>query len=116
MKIIYVSFVIARDNYGEILKAWSKIIPTEDPLVAKASAILWAMEIAKSEGYRSIAVEGDAKICFDALNGDMNSQLWKINSLCWNAKLFSSSFIACSFCWVRREVDNVTHCMVKFCY
>ena len=74
------------------------------------------MEIAKSEGYCSIVVDGDAKICFDVLNGDMNSQLWKINSLCWNAKLFNYSFIARSFCWVRREVDNVAHCMVKFCY
>jgi ribonuclease HI len=31
------------------------------------------MEIAKSEGYCSIEVEGDAKICFDALNGYVNS-------------------------------------------
>jgi hypothetical protein len=42
------------------------------------------MEIAKSKGYCSIAdfaVEEDAKICFDSLNGNGNSQLWKINSL-----------------------------------
>ncbi len=72
------------------------------------------MEIAQSEGYCSIIVEGDEKICYDALNEDVNSQLWKISSLCWNSKLLSSFITSYSLCWVRREANTVAHSIAKF--
>jgi hypothetical protein len=60
--------VVARDCNGDMLKTWTQIIPGEDPLVAEASAIFWAHEVAKRENYQDITIEGDAKICFDTLN------------------------------------------------
>lgn len=57
---------------GELLKAWTKSIPTEYPLIAEASQTLWALDLALIEKFQSTMVEGDAKICFDALNGVEN--------------------------------------------
>uniref|UniRef100_A0A2N9HU89 Reverse transcriptase zinc-binding domain-containing protein n=1 Tax=Fagus sylvatica TaxID=28930 RepID=A0A2N9HU89_FAGSY len=42
--------VVARYSIG-VLKAWTKIVPLNDVLMAEAAATLWAVEIAKSEGY-----------------------------------------------------------------
>jgi hypothetical protein len=55
--------------------------------MAKAAATLWVVEIAKSEGYQDILVEGDSKICMDALNGSEENWNWKIDNLCFEAKL-----------------------------
>ena len=38
------------------------------PTQAKATTILWALNLAISENWCNIIVEGDAKICFDALS------------------------------------------------
>ena len=42
--------VVARYSIG-VLKAWTKIVPLNDVLMAEAAATLLAVEIAKSEGY-----------------------------------------------------------------
>ena len=62
--------VVARDDKGQILKAWTKEHVLCEPVMAEASAILWALELAASENFDRIIVEGDAKVCFDGLNGD----------------------------------------------
>uniref|UniRef100_A0A2N9GYL9 Reverse transcriptase Ty1/copia-type domain-containing protein n=1 Tax=Fagus sylvatica TaxID=28930 RepID=A0A2N9GYL9_FAGSY len=54
-------FVIARDDAGCFVKAWTKTLPTVDPTVAEASAILWAIQLAYLERWKNILVESDAK-------------------------------------------------------
>jgi hypothetical protein len=76
--------------------------------------LLWAIKVARSEDYPDIVVEGDAKICFRDLNGDKNCCNRKINLLGSNSKLLGSSFIYCNFRWVRRDVNTITHSLVKF--
>ena len=44
--------------------------------------ILWAVQIAKSENFHLIIVGGDVKICFDALNSDLEKCNWAIASRC----------------------------------
>ena len=41
--------IIVRDAHGFVLKAWSKILPKRSPLSAETEAILWALQLAKSE-------------------------------------------------------------------
>ena len=38
-----------------------------EPIVAEASAILWALQLALEENHQNVMVEGDSKLCFDAL-------------------------------------------------
>uniref|UniRef100_A0A2N9GBE2 RNase H type-1 domain-containing protein n=2 Tax=Fagus sylvatica TaxID=28930 RepID=A0A2N9GBE2_FAGSY len=78
--------VVARDDRGNIVKYWSKAIPPNEPVVAEANAILWAIQIAKEEDFKDIIVEGDAKIYFDVLNGNVGESLWSISSLCRDIK------------------------------
>jgi hypothetical protein len=59
-------------------------------------------------------VEGDSKICFDALNGADDSWPWKIDTFVFYSKLLSLEFSSCCFCWVRREANNVVYTLAKF--
>ena len=53
-------------------------------------------------------------ICLYALNGDGICYLWKINSICFDSKRLNLTFNFCSFCWVRREINNVAYCLTRF--
>jgi ribonuclease HI len=59
--------VVARNSKGIILNAWVKELMNLDSLVAEASAILWAMELATVEGFGKVTIESDAKVCIDEL-------------------------------------------------
>ena len=104
--------VVARDDRGNIMKYWSKAIPLNEPVVAEANAILWAIQIAKEEDFKDIIVEGDAKFCFDVLNSNVVESLWSISSLCKDIKFLGQSFSSCLFSWVFREANSVAH---SFC-
>jgi hypothetical protein len=61
-----------------MLKAWAKLIHISDPLVAEASAILWALQIAKVEEFSGIIVENDSKMCVDTTSLDKAVCDWNI--------------------------------------
>ena len=90
--------VVARDDQGSILKGWTKAFRSCEAVVAEAEAILWAVQIARSENFHSIIIEGDAKICFDAINGDLEKCSWAIASQCNDLVVLSKEFVSCNFC------------------
>ncbi len=84
-----------------------------DPLKAETHVVLWALELALMEDFHHIVIEGDAKLCFDAI-GDKSVTPWSIGSLIDNIGERSKLFFSCSFCWVRREANFVAHAIAKF--
>ena len=48
-----------------------KSFPTTDPLIAKTAVLLWALEIARDNRFPHILMEGDAKICIEALAAEL---------------------------------------------
>ncbi len=106
--------VVARNANGEIIKAWAKDHFASNALQAEAAAILWALELANYEKFPCIIVEGDSKICCDALN-NMDSELaWCVYSVLFNILECRKSFSSCSFVWIRREANEVARAMAKF--
>uniref|UniRef100_A0A2N9HUL1 RNase H type-1 domain-containing protein n=1 Tax=Fagus sylvatica TaxID=28930 RepID=A0A2N9HUL1_FAGSY len=95
--------VFARDEGGLMIKAWAKVIHSNDPLVAEASAILWAIQIAKLNNMLEIIVESDSKVCVDAITQDSFVCDWSISTTCNDVRVLVSEFISCIFCWVPRE-------------
>jgi ribonuclease HI len=83
-------------------------------LQVEAAALLWAFELAAKEKYERIVVEGDAKCCFEALNGEPSNVNWNINSIICNILSFRSLFLSCNFVWVRREANGVAHTMAEY--
>ena len=59
--------VVAINEFGDALKVWTKIHDLCSPTQAEANAIQWALNFAKDENWSNIVVEGDSKICLDAL-------------------------------------------------
>ena len=105
--------VIARNDKGEVLKAWAKQSKCCDPLQAETSAVLWALQLAASESFMHIIIEGDAKVCFDAI-ADNSPAPWTVSSLINNITKLSNSFLSCCFCWIRRGANDAAHTLAKF--
>jgi ribonuclease HI len=106
--------VVARNANGEIIKAWAKVHFASNALQAEAAAILWALELTNSEKFPCIIVEGDSKICCDALNNKDSEAAWCVSSVLFNILECKNSFSSCSSVWIRREANEVAHAMAKF--
>ena len=105
--------VIARDPWDMVVKAWRKELMLYEPIQAGAFAILWALELAVTKKFQKIIVEGDSKICIDAINGDQNDVEWSVATIINNIVSLSSSFNSCLFSWVWREANVVAHTLAK---
>ena len=90
--------VVARNEFGEMLKVWAKIHDLCTPTQAKAAAILWALSLATAENWCNIIVEGDSKICSDARSKAKEPVNWSISSIIRDAVDMSVSFDNCEFC------------------
>ena len=101
--------VVAWNNSGDVIKVWAKLQNSCSPLLAEASSILWAAQLAKSEAWSQIIVEGDAKIHFDSLYAD-----WAIKTVLDNSLCLAESFSNCSFSWVKRNRNVAAHKIAKF--
>ena len=103
--------VIARNESGLIVKAWVKQVNTINPLVAEATAILWAVQIAKMEKWDAVCFESDSKLVVECLQFLIS--FWSIAGICENVKYLAADFRYCSFCWVKREINMVAHTLAK---
>ena len=61
----------------------------------------------------NIVIEGDAKVCFDAI-ADNSPAPWAISTLITNIIEPSRSFMSCCFCWIRRGANDTAHTLAKF--
>ena len=76
--------IVARDEQGQVIKAWTKEHVLCEPIQAETHAIFWALELASPKKFQHLIVEGDCKIYFDALNGDPNMVSWSVSMLLSN--------------------------------
>jgi ribonuclease HI len=106
--------VVARNEHGNIVKAWAKEHMAGDALFAEASAFLWALQLAKNSGMQQIIVEGDAKLVVEALLKNANDVSWTIAAIISDALVLASSFSSCKFGWIKRDGNTVAHMLAKF--
>ena len=106
--------VLGRNEFGEVLKVWAKIHDLCTPTQAEAAAILWALILATTENWCNIIVEGDSKICLDALSKVEEPSDWSISSITRDAADMSVFFYNCKFCWVKRSLNSATHSAAKY--
>ena len=77
--------VVARNSVGHILFGLAKRIQSNDPCYAEAVALSWALEIAILESFTDIIVEGNVKVCINAISVTPDKAPWKIQTLMDNA-------------------------------
>lgn len=58
-------------------------------------------------------IEGDAKLCFNAINGDVQNCHWNAKTLLDKAMELKAYFANRCFCWVKREYNAVAHALAK---
>ena len=92
--------VIARNLMGSIIKAWTKQVPLLDPIVVKAMAIVWALELALSQKFVKVIVESDGGC-------------WKIRNFSVCTLDLISCFVSCNVQWVCKEMNQVPHALAK---
>ena len=98
--------VVARNEQGAVLMAWSKIMPKRSPIATEAEAILWALHLANGKKWRKIIVESDSKICIDSILDHTASHQWAISSLVSDIWLLEKSFVSCLFFGLK-EVETL---------
>ena len=59
--------VVARNHSDEILFIWGSGYHLCAPAQAEAATILWAVHLTLQEHWKSVIIEGDAQVCFNAL-------------------------------------------------
>ncbi|KAL0003162.1 hypothetical protein SO802_016943, partial [Lithocarpus litseifolius] len=106
---------IACNDKGDVLNVWAKLHTTCSPLLAEASAILWAVQLARTENWNYIIFEGDAKACFDPLSSAESAPDWSIRNIVCNILDLSESFSSVSFCWVSRNCNRAAHKAASLC-
>ncbi|XP_075636787.1 uncharacterized protein LOC142609029 [Castanea sativa] len=104
---------MARNEAGGVVKAWARTLPKCEPIAAEAAAIVWALNLAMEEKFQNIVIEGDAKLCFDAINGDVQNCHWNAKTLLANPVELKAYFANCCFCWVKRECNVIAHALTK---
>ena len=72
------------------------------------------LSLAAAENWCNIIVEGDSKICFDALSKADEPSDWSISSIIHDAADMSVSFDNCEFCWVERSLNLAAHSTAKY--
>ena len=106
--------VVARNDFGEVLKVWAKIHDLCTPTQAEAAAIMWALSLVAAENWCNVIMEGNSKICFDALSKAEEPSNWSISSIIHDAADTSVSFDNCEFCWVKRSLNSAAHSAAKY--
>ena len=108
--------MVACDSFRSVIKAWANQLVAKDPATAEASAIKWALTLAKQEPFHKVIVERDAKVCIDALLGDLDEANWNISTLCTDIHHLALDFVNCVFVWTKRETNMVAHELAKFVF
>jgi len=106
--------VLAIDHTGVPIKLWAKKYVRCLPVQAEAASVLWAINLASAEGWTRIIIEGDSKICFDALSDKDSLPPCNISNIVSDVFSVCLSFISVSFVWVRRVCNMVAHEATKF--
>lgn len=105
--------VVARNSSGSVIKVWTKLHIRCPPLVAEASAILWAVQLAHQENWNHIIIEGDAKNGIDPLALENAIPDWSIVNIISSILNFKTSFLGCLFRWVKKNSDVAAHAAAK---
>ena len=98
--------MVARNEFGEVLKVWTKIHDLCSPTQAEVVAIQWALNLANDENWSNIIVEGDSKKCLDVLSKAEEPFDWSISSITRDTAVLSVFFYNCKFCWVKRSLNS----------
>ena len=106
--------VVARIKNGEVLKVWAKMHEWCSPLQAEVAAVLWAIQLALSENWQHIIIEGEAKSFFNPLTISELQPDGSTTTIISNVFDLRNFFLNCNFRWVRRCCNIAAHEAAKY--
>lgn len=106
--------IVACDCQGKLHKTWA--IPVDyssEPAILEAEEIRLALLYARQENWATINICSDCKVVIDKINNhEIDESMLSI--VIFDILKLVESFWFCSFCFVKREVNGVSHSLAKF--
>ncbi|KAJ1402621.1 Ribonuclease H-like superfamily [Sesbania bispinosa] len=102
---------VARDSYGLLITGHAKKVPASSPLVAEALALREAITAAYNLGWSRVVLESDCLPLIEACRKEKS--LGEIHLIVLDILSVASGLIYCGFTWIRRNGNEVAHCVAK---
>ncbi|KAM6564408.1 hypothetical protein CsatB_024406 [Cannabis sativa] len=106
--------VVARDHVGKVIWVSTKRLDFSNALCGEAAACCLAIEEAKARGIEFLIVESDSWVVINALNG--KESCWELDNYVSFCKNTSTSFIGCTFQFVRRQCNFMAHNVANWAF
>ena len=81
---------------------------------SRSYLFLWAVQLTIQEHWKTVIVEGDAQVCFNALSSQDHLLDWNICTIINNIRSLVSSFFSCKFRWIRRNSNSTAYSAARF--
>ena len=104
--------IIARDWRGNLVFAHSKKAYTNVPVQAKAETLHWAIWVASQCNLQKVVIEGDSKICLEAIIKNGPEIPWKIDPIIKDIWSIASHIPSDKYNWVYRGCNAAVHSLV----
>ena len=106
--------VVARDYRGELVFACTKWANTNLPQQAEAEALRWVAFLSTQLPFESICIEGDSKVCIQAISNLNVETPWRIQNIISKIISLANHVNRLSFCWIPRVANRAAYVLAKW--
>ena len=105
---------VARDCRGELVFACTNWANTNLPQQAEAEALRWATFPSTQLPFESICIEGDSKVCIQAISNLNVETPWSIQNIISEIISLANHVNRPSFCWITRLANRAAHVLANW--
>ena len=106
--------VVARDQRGKLIGAWTEQLEQTKPLLGEAKATWLAIKKAADEGFKRIILEGDALNVIEPLKNKAVIPHWRIKAVLEDILFLVKYFDNVSFSFIYRDSNIIAHLLAQW--
>ena len=106
--------MVARDQRGKLIGAWTEQLEQLQPLLGEAKAAWLAIKNAVEEGFKRIILEGDALNVIEPLKNKAVASHWRIKAVLEDILFLVKYFDNVSFSFIYRDGNVTAHLLAQW--